>query len=141
MIQKIQLKAESWRTRAKAQILKLCSDTYLMVLFHGVLRVRSLLHNPLSKIVFPTYDILPSWCHPKLSLLLPKMSSKYDMLPKYHMKYPYINYLSFSSRIWCPCLSLVFNFSSRSSKWSRNIFFSSLGVKVSQFNQNMDHYF
>ena len=50
-------------------------------------RVRNPLQNPFSKIFFPSYDILPTWCHPKFILLLPKLSPKYYMLPQYHMKY------------------------------------------------------
>ena len=55
-----------------------------IVIFHGVW------HPPShSKNVFPPYQSLPTWCHPKfLPLPLKKNFSIYDMPPRYHMKYP-----------------------------------------------------
>ena len=47
---------------------------------------------PVLKNCLPPYYFLPSWFHLKF---LPKMSYPYDAPPRYHMKYPHINYLSF----------------------------------------------
>ena len=45
--------------------------------------------TPHSKNVFPPYQSLPTWCHPKfLPPLLKKNFSTYDTPPPYHMKYP-----------------------------------------------------
>ena len=58
-------------------------------------RVGNPLKNPFSKIVFHPCGILPNGVTQSLSHLLPKVSSTCYMLPKYHMKYPRINYINF----------------------------------------------
>ena len=56
---------ENWSKRGA---LKSCSDTCLIVLFHGVF-YGQIAH---SKIVLPPYDFLPLWCYPNCMPLSPK---------------------------------------------------------------------
>ena len=87
--------AKSWKITAKTWSLKSCSDTCLMVLFHGVFQAQ--VTNPLPpppphlipsrKLSYFHMTFFPSRCHPKCIPFSPKVSSTYDMFPKNHMKY------------------------------------------------------
>ena len=97
----------------------------------------SRIRSPLQNCLTPIW-LSPLMCHPKCISLSPKTVVPMTYSQTTAWNTPCINYISFQFK---DMLAINLELSSLSNKYSENFVFNSFGVKVSQFNQRMGHYF